>query len=60
MLLKICAFCFAIIALIAYDDCAYMLESDLGELRMLAKLGDLRAILLLSAREVFNMEKENE
>jgi len=50
----------AIIALIAYDECAYMLDSDLGELRMLAKLGDLRAILLLSAREVFNMEKENE
>ena len=49
----------AIMALIAYDECAYMLDSDLGELGILVKFGDKRAILLLLACEVFNMEKEN-
>jgi len=43
-----------ITALIAYDGCAYMIESELGELKILAKLGDQRAILLMPACMVFN------
>ena len=48
----------AIIALIAYDDCAYMLDSDPGELAILAKFGDPRAILLLPACKAFHSLKE--
>ena len=48
----------AILALIAYDDCAYMLDSDPSELAILAKLGDHRAILLLPACKVFHALKE--
>ena len=48
----------AVLALIAYDDCAYMLDSDPGELAILAKLGDHRAILLLTACKVFHSLKE--
>jgi hypothetical protein len=43
----------AILALIVYDDCAYILDSDPGELEILAKFGDERAILLLPACKVF-------
>jgi hypothetical protein len=39
----------AILALIAYDDCAYMIDSNPGELEIIAKLGNEKAILLLSA-----------
>ena len=45
----------AISALIAYDDCAYMLESDVDELRILAALGDQKAILLVPACLAFTM-----
>ena len=48
----------AVLALIAYDDCAYMLNSDPGERAILAKLGDHRAILLLTACKVFHSLKE--
>jgi len=48
----------AIVALIAYDDCAYMIESEIDEIKILAKLGDPRAILLLPACIVFNETKE--
>ena len=48
----------AVLALIAYDDCAYMLESDPGELAILAKFGDPRAILLLPACKVFHVPKD--
>ena len=48
----------AIIALIAYDDCAYMLDSDPGELAILAAFGDPRAVLLLPACKVFHSCKE--
>ena len=48
----------AILALFAYDDCAYMLDSDPGELAILAAFGDPRAILLLPACEVFHALKE--
>ena len=48
------AACDAILALIAYDDCAYMIESEIGELKIIAAFGDQRAILLLPACIVFN------
>ena len=47
----------ALLALVAYDDCAYMVESDIDEIKILAKLGDQRAILLLPACIVFNETK---
>ena len=47
----------AIAALIAYDDCAYMLYCDPDEITILAKLGDHKAILLLSACIAFNRNK---
>jgi len=47
----------AIVALVAYDDCAYMIESEVDEIKILAKLGDQRAILLLPACIVFNETK---
>ena len=49
----------AIIALIAYDDCAYMLDSDPGELAILAEFGDPRAILLLGACKALQSIKES-
>ena len=48
----------AIVALVAYDDCAYMIESEIGELKIIAVFGDQRAILLLPACIVFNETKE--
>jgi hypothetical protein len=48
----------AVLALCAYDDCAYMLDSDPGELAILAAFGDPRAILLLSACKAFHSLKE--
>ena len=48
----------AILALIAYDDCAYLIETDVDELRILAALGDTRAVLLLPACIVFNEIKD--
>ena len=47
-----------LLALIAYDDCAYMLDSDPGELAVLAKFGDRRALLLLPACKAFHSLKE--
>jgi len=47
----------AITALVAYDDCAYMIESEVDELKILAKLGDQRAVLLLPACIVYNETK---
>ena len=47
----------AIAALIAYDDCGYMIESEVDEIKILAKLGDQRAILLLPACIVYNETK---
>ncbi len=47
-----------IAVLVAYDDCAYMLDSDPGELAILAAFGDPRAIMLLPACRVFAKEKE--
>ena len=47
-----------ILALCAFNECAYMLDSDPGELAVLAKLGDCRAGLLLPACKVFHSLKE--
>ena len=44
----------ALLALFAYDDCAYMLDSDPGELAILAAFGDPRALLLLPACKAFH------
>ena len=49
---------YAVLALVAYDDCAYMIDSDPGELAILAKFGDPRAVLLLPACKVFHVPKE--
>ena len=48
----------AIAALIAYDDRAYMIESDVDEIKILAILGDQKARLLLPACIVYNETKE--
>ena len=46
-----------ILALCAFDDCAYMLDSDPGELAILAKFGDPRAALLLPGCMEFHLTK---
>ncbi len=48
----------AIIALLAWPECAYMLDSDPDELRLLAKLGVLAATAFLVPCIVFAKEKE--
>lgn len=50
----------ALMCLVAYNDCAYMLDSEVGELKILAAFGDHRAILLLPACIVLNAIKEIE
>ena len=47
----------ALAVLIKGDDCVYMLESEPGELAILAAFGDPRAILLLPACIVFHSIK---
>ena len=49
----------AILVLVAYDDCAYMLDSDPGELAILAAFGDPRASLVLAACRAFHSLKTN-
>ena len=46
------------LTLAAYDDCAYMIESDVDSIKILAALGAQKAILLLPACIVFNETKE--
>ena len=48
----------ACVAFIIWDDCSYMLESDVGELKILASLGDPRALFLFPACIIFNETKE--
>ena len=50
---------YAILGLIMYDDCAYMLDSDPGELAILAAFGDPRAGLLLPACKALQSIKES-
>ena len=51
------AYC-AILCLIAYDECAHMIDSCVGELRILAAFGDQKAILMLPACIALNAIKE--
>ena len=46
----------AVMALIAWDDCAYLLDTDPDKVRVLALLGQPAAILLLPAAMVFQKE----
>ncbi len=48
----------AILALIAYDDCAHMLDSDPGDLRILSKLGSHAATLMMPASIAFKSIRE--
>jgi hypothetical protein len=48
------------LALFAFDDCAHMLDSDPGELAILAAFGDPRAVLILPACKIFNIKEETE
>ncbi len=48
---------YAILALIGYPDCVYMLDSDPSELAILAAFGDPRATAMLGACKVFAKEK---
>ena len=48
----------AVAALIAWDDCAHLLDSEPEEVRLLAALGVNAAILLYPASLVFSKEKE--
>ena len=43
-------------ALIAWDDCAYLLNTDPEKVRVLALLGQPAAVLLLPAVTVFQKE----
>jgi hypothetical protein len=47
-----------IVALMGYSDSGYMIESDVGELRLIAAFGNERAIMLLPACIIYNETKE--
>lgn len=47
-----------IMGLVSYDECGYMIESDPGELSILAAFRNQQAILLLPAAIVFNEIKK--
>ena len=48
----------AILALIAYDDCAHMLDSEPDDLRILSKLGSRAATLMIPAAIAFKLIRE--
>ena len=50
----------AIAALIAYDDCAHMLDSEPDDLRILSKLGSHAATLMIPAAKAFKLIKDKE
>ena len=50
----------AILALIAWDDCDHLLETDAEHVRVLALLGHLPAVLLLPAAIALNKVKQLE
>ena len=50
----------AILALISYNDCAHMLESDPDELRVLSKLGVDAATLMIPAAIAFKSIREKQ
>ena len=47
-------------ALIAYDDCAHMLDSDPDDLRILSKLGSNAATLMIPASIAFKNIREKQ
>ena len=50
----------AIVALIAYDDCAHMLDSEPDDLRILSKLGSHAATLMMPASIAFKSIREKQ
>jgi hypothetical protein len=50
----------AILALIAYDDCAHMLDSEPDDLRILSKLGSHAATLMMPASIAFKSIREKQ
>ncbi len=50
----------AVIALVAYDDCAHMLDSDPDDLRILSKLGSHAATLMIPASIAFKSIREKQ
>lgn len=48
----------SLMCLVAHDDCAHMIDSEVGELKILAALGDQKAMLLLPACMAFHSIKE--
>tara|TARA_R110000868_G_scaffold6114_1_gene35313 strand:- start:361 stop:783 length:423 start_codon:yes stop_codon:yes gene_type:complete len=49
----------AILALMTWDNCAYMLDSDTEEISALARKGNPQAILLLPVCIIFNLSPED-
>ena len=58
--LPACAAGDAILALIAYDDCAHMLDSEPDDLRILSKLGSHAATLMIPAATAFKLIREKQ
>ncbi len=50
----------AILALVAYDDCAHMLDSNPDDLRILSKLGSHTATLMIPASIAFKSIREKQ
>ncbi len=50
----------AILALVAYDDCAHMLDSEPDDLRILSKLGSHAATLMIHASIAFKSIREKQ
>ena len=51
---------YAILALVAYDDCAHMLDSEPDDLRILSKLGSNAATLMIPAAIAFKSIREKQ
>ena len=50
----------AVSALVAYDDCAHMLDSEPDDLRILSKLGSNAATLMIPAAIAFKSIREKQ
>ena len=50
----------AVLALVAYDDCAHMLDSEPDDLRILSKLGSHAATLMIPAAIAFKLIREKQ
>ena len=51
---------YAVLALVAYDDCAHMLDSEPDDLRILSKLGSHAATLMIHASIAFKSIREKQ